>query len=186
MGGLKLGAQAAGLRAGGTGGPFRLFDADSELARSVAFEARVGFHLTPRFALEGRAALARPEWRTTVSGDFEGAPSSTLVERVSHYAFDGGLRIHLDEWQFLGMRPFLSAGAGYLRQLHEEQTLVEERPIYYAGGGVTRTLADRSHGFLRASGVRADLRVNVLGGGGSFGDQARRQASLSGGVFVLF
>ena len=38
---------------------------------------------------------------------------------------------------------FVSGGAGYLRQLHEEQTLVETGWSSYVGGGLLRPLTER-------------------------------------------
>ena len=50
----------------------------------------------------------------------------------------------------MGLTPFASAGAGYVRQLHEEQALVETGHLFYVGGGFTRPLFSRSQGLIRA------------------------------------
>jgi hypothetical protein len=186
MVGAALGEQAADLRAGGSGAPFRLFAAESVLASSALVDLRVGVPVSGRVTIEGRAAISRPELRTTVSGDLESPSTVTLAERIDQYALDAGVRVALHEWRVAGLVPFATVGAGYLRQLHENETLVEESASYYVGGGVTRWLLTRQAGAVRAAGVRADARLHILSGGDSLGDGRRRQRSLSGSVVVAF
>jgi hypothetical protein len=186
LGGVAIGAQPANERAGGTGAPYRLFDSDTTLSSSPTFDARVGVAITRRVTLEGGAALAGPEVRTSVSGDAEGALAITAVEQIDQYIFDGGLVVRVDEWRFLGLVPFASAGAGYWRQLHEGQTLVETGHLFYAGGGVRRELWTRGQGFVHAVGFRADARLYVFSAVASLGDGSRRQGTVSGSVFVGF
>jgi len=186
LGGATFGEQAASERAGGTGDPYRLFNTETELASSGAFEVRVGVPVTSRFTLEGRASRGRPELRTSISGDAEGAPSLTAVERVDQYLIDGGVVVRLNEWRIWGLVPFAAAGAGYLRELHEGQTLVEDGHLYYVGGGVTHWFFARSRGVVRAAGLRADVRMNLLSGGVFFNDTLRRQGTVFGSVAVVF
>jgi len=186
LGGGVLGDAAANLRAGGSGDPFQLFDATSDLSRSGVVEVRVGYALFRRVSVEVRAAVDRPEWRTRVSADFEGASDATLVERLTEYTIDGGVRVSLEPVRLAGLTPFASGGAGYLRQLHEENTLIEERSVAYVGGGLSRSLHVRQSGLLRSVGIRVDARLNLIGGGGSFGDDVRRQGALTAGVSLGF
>lgn len=186
LGGAAMGQQAADERAGGTAASYRLFESDTILASSRTIDLRVGVAITPRVSVEGRAGLGHPELRTAVSSDAEGAPAITAVERIDQYTFDGGLAVRLNEWRFLGLVPFASGGAGYLRQLHEGQTLVEEGQLYYAGGGVTRELLERGRGLVRSAGLRADVRLYVFSGVVSLGDRWRRQGAFSGRFFVAF
>jgi len=185
LGGAAFGGQPANERTA-SGATYRLFDSSTELASSAGFEARVGVVVTRRITLEARAALGQPELRTSVSGDVEGAPAITSVERLDQYIFDGGMTFRVDEWRIFGLVPFASAGAGYLRQLHEGQTLVDEGHLFYAGGGVTRGLFARGNGLVRGVGLRADIRMNVVSGGVSFDDDSRVQGAFSGSVFVAF
>jgi hypothetical protein len=184
LGGSAFGEQSADLRAGGSGAAYRLFESDTDLGAAGSFETRLGMALTSRYGIEGRIAISRPELRTLVSSDAEIAGSFTLVERIDQYAFDGGIVIHLDGLATMGLRPFASGGAGYVRQLHEGRAFVEEGALYYAGGGVTRALFSRPQGFLRAAGVRADLRLNVFSL--ELDDGARSQGSVSGSLVLTF
>jgi hypothetical protein len=183
LGGATLGEQPADLRAA-SGGPYRLFESESDLGASVSFELRVGFGLTPRFEIEGRVARSAPDLDTMVSSDAEAPGSFTISESIDQYVFDGGVVIRLNELETMGLMPFASAGAGYVRQLHEGGSLVEEGQIFYVGGGFTRLFYSRSQGFIRAASARVDLRLNVFSL--DLDEDSRSQGSLAGSVVFVF
>ena len=85
-----------------------------------------------------------------------------------------------------GLRPFVTAGGGYLRQLHEGLTVIEEGQVFYVGGGARYWIFARARGVPRAGGLRADVRLNVLTGGIVVDDRSRRHPSVSGSFFLLF
>src|SRR4030095_13013563 len=145
-------------------------------------DVRVGVALTQRYAVEGRAAISSPELRTVVSSDAERSGSVTIAEDIDQYVFDGGVVIRLPELETMGLTPFASAGAGYVRQLHEGRALVEDGYLYYVGGGFTRALLSRQQGLIRGVGVRADLRLNLFSL--ELDDSSHPQGSVSGS-FVL-
>jgi len=183
LGGAALGEEAADLRAP-SGGPYRLFESDTHLGGAGVFETRVGFALTRRFTVEGRAAIAEPELRTVVSSDAEASGSFTAVENIDQYVFDGGVLVHLDELGAFGLKPFASGGVGYVRQLHEDQQLADTGHLFYFGGGVTRPLFSRAQGFIRSGSIRADLRLNVLSL--ELESDSRLQGSVTGSLVLGF
>ena len=79
LGGAEFGEQPADLRTT-SGNPYRLFESDTHLGGTGLFEARVGFALTKRYGIEGRAAIAKPELQTTVSSDAEASGSFTALK----------------------------------------------------------------------------------------------------------
>jgi len=109
LGGAEFGEQPADLRTASSSA-YRLFQSDTHLGGTGLFEARVGFALTKRYAIEGRAAIASPELQTTVSSDAEASGSFTAVEGIDQYIFDGGVLVRLDEWQAFGLTPFAIGG----------------------------------------------------------------------------
>ena len=131
--------------------------------------------------------MAHPDIRTSITADAESAAPTVSTERIDQYVVDAGVVMTLYRFG-MGQRavPFVSAGAGYLRQLHEGQTVIEQGQVYYAGGGVKGWLMARDEGLIRAAGLRADVRMNLLRGGISFGESPRPQIAVSGGVFVGF
>ncbi len=183
LGGSAFGEQPADLRAA-SGGPYRLFESETTLGSTASFEVRVGFTLTPRFSIEGRAVRSAPEFHTVVSSDAEASGSFTISESLDQYVFDGGIAIKLGELETMGLVPFASAGAGYVRQLREGDGFAEEGQLFYAGGGFTRVLFSRPQGLIRAASVRADLRLNVLSL--DLEANSRLQGSLAGSVVFTF
>jgi hypothetical protein len=188
FGGARLGAGDANLRANAqTPQPFRLFTADSRFERAPSVHLRAAVALGRRLAVEGSVSRSRPEIRTSLTADVEGAAPLASIERVDQYVFDVSLVLMLDARR-LGPRlvPFVAGGAGYLRQLHEGHTLIEHGHVYHAGGGIKYWLFTRTSGFLRSAGLRGDARVQLLRGGIAFEDRARPHAAISGSVFVGF
>jgi hypothetical protein len=188
FGGAGLGTEDADLRANAqTRQPFRLFTADSRFARAPALHVRAAVPLARRVGLEGGMSWGRPEIRTSLSADAEGAAPLTSVERIDQYVFDASLVWMLDGLR-LGDRvlPYVSAGGGYLRQLHEGRTLIEHGQAYHAGGGIKYWLFTRRRGSVRSAGFRGDARLQFVYGGIAFEEGPRPQAAISGGLFIGF
>jgi hypothetical protein len=159
-------ADATETAANGT--RFRLFSSDSSLAGAFGLEGRVGVRLTTALQLEGSASHATPTLRTRIRSDAEGIPDLTLAETVTQWTIEAALVAHLARLRF-GTRsvPFLSAGVGYLRQLHEGGSLVETGRTYQGGGGVNLLLQGSGDRRLKSAGLRLGARAVVRTGGAS-------------------
>jgi hypothetical protein len=167
--------------------PFRIFSADTRMARAGALHARAGVALSRRFGVEAGVVLGHPEVRTSLSADVENAPPLTVVERIDQYFFEASVIVMFEQWRVgRGTVPFAAAGAGYLRQLHEGLTVVEQGHLYHAGGGVKHWLVARDRGRVRTAGLRADARLYVLARGVSLDEGPRPHTAISGSVFVGF
>ena len=185
FGGAALGDAHANLRTSGTD-PYRLFATSTLQEGTIALDLHAAIDLTRRFGLEAHALFARPDVRTSITNDVENAPSVDAVERLDQYLIDGGVVIRLNEFRLEGWVPFVTAGAGYLRQLHEGLTLSEHGHLFYVGGGVRRVLLLRPKGFFRGLGARGDVRLNILSDGVTVEDKRRNHFSGSASVFVVF
>lgn len=185
LGGAALGSDEADLRTG-SGTDFALFSAESRFGGARELELRAGISLSRRYAVEVRGGISRPELRTSISGDVEGAPDITLTERIDQYMVDASFVALFEGLRIGPVVPFAAAGAGYLRQLHEGLTLVEQGAVYHLGGGVKHRFVNRSSGLLEAVGVRADGRLYLLSGGIAVGDRPRPHVGVSASFFVLF
>jgi hypothetical protein len=82
--------------------------------------------------------------------------------------------------------PFIRGGVGYLRQLHEGQSLVETGIAYHAGGGLTYWLSSGGQGFFKGWGLRGDARVLVRDGGFSLDDETRTGVVVAGALVMAF
>ena len=186
LGGYPIGTSTAQLRTNAPGAappPFRLFTVESRIAPSAAGEVRVGVAITPRLTVEGGAVFGRRRVPLSISGDLEAAPQRLEGESLHHYVFDGALAFELHHPSRTRLRTFVLGGAGYLRQLHEDRTLVKTGQLYYLGGGAKYWLRHRPDS-SRSLGVRGDVRFNVRHHGVDFENKTRLYPSVSLLLFV--
>lgn len=186
LGGHPIGTSTAQLRTnapGATPPPFTLFSVDSRVATSVAGEVRVGVAVSTRLTVEGGAVFGRLQVPLSISGDPEAGSRHLDGESLHHYVFDAALAFDLRRPRLNRLRTFILGGAGYLRQLHQDRTLVESGQLYYAGGGAKYWLR---HGpdSPRSLGVRGDLRLNLRRHGIDFDNKTRLYPSVSLLLFV--
>lgn len=188
IGGAALGSDVAELRANRTPpAPFSLFTTDTRVEPAPGFDGHVSFWLTRSLAIEGGFVYARPPLRTSVSGDAEGAPALTVEEPVDQYFIEGSAVWLIDRLRIRQRTvPFVSGGAGYLRQLHEGRTLVETGEVYHVGGGLRHWLRQSSRGRIRGMGIRAEGRAYILSNGVQFGDRRRTHGAFAASFFVTF
>ncbi len=187
-GGYDIGDATASLRGNGPGATppdVTLFTAKSSITPATSPELQVGFAATQRLAVEFGLAFTRPHIGVEIAGDAE-APSQELPgERLQQYLIGGGVTWQVPFRMGARMAPFVSGGAAFLRQLHEDRTMAETGQIYYAGGGARYWLRG-GHGAGRAYGLRGDARVNFRRKGIDFEDQMRIYPTFSLSVFVGF
>lgn len=169
-----------------SGQPFELFTTETRIAASIPIEGRLTFLLGPRSAIEVRGAWARPELRTSIADDAEGASPQIVAERVNLYSLDAGLLIFLRPARAGLIAPFISGGAGYVGAVHEDLTLLENGVLYRGGGGFKYPIALRTQGRLKGYGFRADAGLVVMTGGLTSGAGATRQLAASGSFFLTF
>jgi hypothetical protein len=166
------------------GGPFTLFVGSSELTTGAGVEGRLAFYLTPRLAIEAGGLFARHEVSTRLTSDAENIPDTTAIEDLDEYVIDGAVIYHFGPHGKLV--PFIRGGVGYLRQLHEGQSLVDTGIAYHAGGGVTYWLSSGGQGFFKGWGLRGDARVLIRDGGFSFDDETRTGVVVAGALVMAF
>lgn len=184
-GGYDIGSSNAQLRSNATGAstpPFTLFNVDSRISPSPGGEIRVGVAVTRGLTVEAGATFARRRLGFSISGDPEAGAQEFEGESLQHYVFDAGVLWELPVIRRARVRTFAAAGGGYLRQLHQDRTLVEGGQTYYLGGGARYWLRGLPES-PRSLGVRGDLRVNVRRGAIGFDDRPRSYPTLSISMF---
>jgi len=186
LGSADLGAEDADLRANRTpSAPFRLFSTDTRADSASGFDGHIGYWLTRSLAVEAGFVFSRPALSTRVTGDAEGAPALAVEEKLDQYFIDAGV-VWLIERLRIGQKtvPFVSGGAGYLRQLHEGQTLIETGQVYHVGGGVRYWLRQNPRARIHGMGVRIEGRAYILSSGVQFEERGRTHGALSASFFV--
>jgi hypothetical protein len=185
VGGFDLGNANAELtsNSGTQGGTFDLFKSSSRLKPAFGVQAKVGVLLTGSLAVEGGFRFVRPALEIKLSNDTENAADVTAKETINQYLFDGTAVWHLTPVSASGgATPFLYGGAGYIRDLHENNALVEEGVEYHAGGGVKWWLGSGRSRF----GIRAEGGVSIRDGGFDFKDGQRAVPVAAGSLIYVF
>jgi hypothetical protein len=182
-GGYGLGERAAELTPNTGSASFEQFTTDNRVRQALGVQARIGFIVTPALAVEGGFRFTRPVYEVRVSDDTEGAADTTIEETLSQYVFDGSVVWLLERAAFAGGRavPFVFGGAGYLRELHEQDALVEDGLEYHAGGGLKWWF-----GQGRRVGVRGEAGISIRDGGFDFADGPRVVPTVGGSLIYTF
>ncbi len=169
IGPVDFGSATAGLVANQSSAPeSTLFRTDTTLGAGVGLDGRLAFNITRSLAVEGGFVWTRASLDSRISADIEGVPGVTVSQELDTYFIEASAVWHLNGLGFAGGRavPFVAGGAGYLRQLDEDQVLTTENGrVYHAGGGVKYFLVRRPRGFIRGLGLRGDARLYITDGG---------------------
>jgi len=192
VGPIDFGTTAADLIGNSPSGPpSTLFRASSSIGSGVGVDARVGFNVTRALALEGGFVWTRATLESRITSDVEGVPNVTVAQDLDTYFIEASALWHVNGARFAAGRgiPFLSGGAGYLRQLDDDAMLTSESGrVYHAGGGVKYMLVERRRGFVRGLGLRGDARAYLRDGGVELEEDAPRRTTwgLSAAMMVRF
>lgn len=157
----RLGRTTASIPGNGAprGDDFILFTTDARIASAAAFEATLGYRLTPLISAEAGVGLGQPEVRTTVIGDVEVPETVTATDRLIQLSVEGALVVRLPRLTIARVTPFVRGGAGYVRQLHEGRRVVDTGQVFFVGAGMMYPLLARSRGAIRGVALRGDVRA---------------------------
>jgi hypothetical protein len=167
------------------GGVRPLFRTESELTNAPGYAARVGVRVSKTLVAESSITISRPSLTTHVTRDVEADPVD-LSAQLTHYAIEAGVLAALARWRSGPFQPFATIGAGYRRQVSQDQTLAEDGITYYVGGGLYYLLRERHAGRLQSAGVRVDMRAGIAEAGLALDRATHVFPSVGGGVFIRF
>jgi hypothetical protein len=181
VGGFDLDERAAQLTSntGTNGGTFDLFTVDGKIKMSYGALARIGIYVTPALSIEGGVRWTRPVNAQRITGDTEGATAITAEETLNQYLFEGSALWHFNAGGTA--MPFVYGGAGYLRELHEGDSLVEEGIEYHAGGGIKWWMGGR-----KRVGIRGEAGLSIRDGGFGAEDKRRVLPVAAGSIIWVF
>jgi hypothetical protein len=165
----------------GLGGMSRtVFSSETAIQPSAGALAWMSVRLTRLLDAEVAVTVSAPGLVTSITDDVENVPDASAREDIRQFSFEGGLVAHPAGWRRGPWRPFVDAGAGYLRQLHEGRVLVETGSQFYLGAG-TRYLFKTPR-----PGIRADLRAAFFKDGIAFDSRYHGAPTFSLSAFVRF
>lgn len=159
-------------------GPLTLFETDAQMLSVAGVGAQVGVHLSRRLSAEGVFQFSRPILRVRPTSDFENAETVNIDGQVTTYVVGGSLLYHFGNGRIV---PFVSGGAGYLRQLHEDNAVVVTGTELHGGGGVKLWF-----GSARRIGLRLDARVSSRDKAVAFEQKRRIIPAVGAGLAVRF
>jgi hypothetical protein len=173
------------VESGNGTGPVTLFKTESSFKGKVGVELRAAARVAGPFRVETSFAYHSAELAVAVASDRESAAPVTASERLRHFQVEGGVLFQPERWRAGRTRFFASGGAGYLRQLHQEQTLVETGWSSYVGGGLLRPLTERPPR-LAMIGLRLEARLVTLAGAALLDDRLHGAPGAAASLFVRF
>jgi len=179
-GGYSAGSAPANETRNPSGGstPLTLFQTDSRVLGAIGLDARAGVYLSRRVLVEGLFELRRPVLRTHLSGDFESAASADADVTIASYLFGASLLYDLRAGRAI---PFVSGGAGYVREIPEGGDVLTGTEVH-AGGGLTYGLT-RGH---RPLGARLEVQASERSRSVAFDQKRRILASVAAGLTWRF
>ena len=191
IGGLWMGTESLGSKTAtettGSGAATPLFNTSSDLAGAFGVEGRLGVRVFRSLVAEADASYLKPQLRIATSADTESAAPVTATETVQQVTIGGGVLWYLTgEHQSSRVAPFLMAGAGYLRQLHEQGTLVGEGSYYQFGGGANLLLVSSRRFHTKGIGARVDFRALIRSKGIAFDGGSTTSPAAGVSAFVRF
>jgi len=145
-----------------TGQSLTLFSTSQSWSAGAGITGHLQVRLKPRVALELSGTWTRPEIRSKITGDFEGAADTTALQPVSQFLTNGGVVVSFARHG--AWTPFARGAVGWLRHLSSDQTLYQDGLSVELGGGVTYVWRP-TPGHLRPYGLRADVWANLRRGG---------------------
>jgi hypothetical protein len=159
-----------------------VFKSSTAFEQAVSPEAKVLVRLISSVDAEGSIAFGRSQLTTKLTQDPE-ASDATVSEPVTIYLLEAGVAAHLARWHRGRAAPFASAGIGYLRQLHDEHTFVEDGRSWYVGGGLRYPFRNYAVRGLKSAALRLELRATILSGGSTVDRASHLLPSVIAGVF---
>ncbi|MGB2715043.1 MAG: hypothetical protein WBC51_12745 [Vicinamibacterales bacterium] len=171
-------------RNGQSSGGFDLFTAAGEMKGGVGAGATIAVFLSRSVAVEGGFRVSQPSVRYRLSGDAEEASDITAQENLTRYVFTGSLLVHLRRMSpGVSTVPFIAAGAGYVRDLHQGNELLETGTEFHGVVGLKywfNTTASNRFG------IRGEAGVSMTDGGFDFSDKSRLVPIASASLVYLF
>ena len=182
--GFDMGGSTADLTTSSPTTRFDLFTTESRVGDFLGVHGRIGYYFSRSISVEASVRFARPELSVDLSGDAESAADVTATQTASHYVFGGSVLFDLRGASFAGGRgvPFVSGGAGYLRELHEGNLLVETGTEYHATAGLKYWFGTGDNRF----GLRVEGGVSAREKGFDDEDGLRVQPMIAGGLSYVF
>jgi hypothetical protein len=153
-----------------TGQSTTLFSTSQSWSAGAGLIAHLQVRVKPRVDLELTGSWTRPEIRSKITGDFEGAADTTAASTVDQFLTSGGLVVSFarhGKWT-----PFARGAVSWLRHLSNDQTLYQDGISAELGGGIRYAWKEK-RGHVKPYGLRADVWISARSGGLDLAQKSR-------------
>jgi hypothetical protein len=167
----------------GNGQVVPLFTATHRTAAALGLDARVSLRLRGPWLAELSGGWTRPELRSAISSDLDGADDTVATLGTHRVVVElGVVRRFGRAGRF---DPYVRASAGWLRELTADRALVDDGVAAQVGGGLKYWMRDGQPGWLGRVALRTDIRLAVRRGGLSLGETGTTVApAVSVGLII--
>ncbi len=179
IGTYDAGSAQALLTTAGGAAPLTLFVVDGDVPAVIGAAVQAGIYLGRRVSIETSVHLTRPTLQSRQSSDFESASEVVAETTTSSYLVGASLLYHFGEGRLV---PFVSGGAGYLRQLSEGNAEVIAGTEVHVGGGVKYWMGSGARRLALRLDAQASARDKLV----AFEQKRRVLSSLGAGVTLRF
>jgi hypothetical protein len=169
VGGSSSGASAANYTAP-DGSLVPQFSIDRSIRPAIGVNSHLTIHVSSRVSLEATALWARPQLRTKLGGDSDGADNATATQSIDRFELGGGASLALK--QFGRWHSFARASVAWLRELSDDQSLYQDGWDAQLGGGANFQWTEK-RGRFRPYGVRTEAWLDIRHGGIPFSAKPR-------------
>lgn len=158
------------------------FTLDKSVGPAVGVNGNVSIRISSRLALEATARWARPQFRTKLAGDTDGADNTTATQSVDQFVVGAGAKVSLE--QFGHWHTFARGTFGWLRELSDDLSLYQDGWTAELGGGATFQWNEKK-GHFRPYGIRTDVWLDLRHGGLSFAEKSRLMAPAFAAAMIF-
>lgn len=153
------------------------------MSGGAGVEGMLAFYVSRTVAIEAGVRYSKPRLTIRLTGDVEEAAPVSAEETLTRYLFTGSVVLHLrTPSPARRVVPFVAGGAGYVRELHQGNQLIETGAEFHAMGGLKYWLGAAPRRF----GVRAEAGVSIRDGGFDFEDKSRLLPIAAASFVYLF
>ncbi|HYN07275.1 MAG TPA: hypothetical protein VES67_07790 [Vicinamibacterales bacterium] len=166
-----------------SGGRLTVFRTESALRPGFGLEVDLGIGLTRSLAIEASGGWTRADFRTRISSDLEEVADAVLKEHLTRYSVEGAAL-----WTFARRGKsswFARGGAGWMRDLTGNDSLVEDGILGSFGIGVKYLWNQAAQGGLRVTGFRVEGRALAHKRGLTIGDDKLRLTPAVSGSLIF-
>ena len=141
--------------------------------------------LRRRFRSRQLVRTVNPDLVVRLSSDVEGIPDVSATESIRRFTVEGAVTLDVVR-RSSRAQPFVVVGGGYVRDLHDRETLVEDGALGFVGGGLNLLLRSTPVARMKAVGARLDGRAVFGWRGISFDDDVHTTYAIGASMFMRF